>query len=181
MSEPQSFLPVNLLISVIYREDKILENFIAEMEKRFGPIDLVSPPYDFSITDYYEKEMGSGLKRRFFSFERLYPPEVLVEAKLWSWEKEKEYLEKYSSEGRVINVDPGYLTSSLLVISTFKPFAHRIPLSKGVYAHLELLFKRGKVFPLEWTYPDFKANTYHNFLIKVRARYKEKLRKWRKT
>lgn len=181
MSEPQPFLPVNLLFSVIYRDEKILEDFIGDMESRFGSIDLVSPAYDFSITDYYEKEMGRDLKRRFFSFERLYPPEVLVEAKLWSWEKEKEYTEKYSSKGRVINVDPGYLTSSLLVIATFKPFAHRIPLAKGVYAHLELLFKRGEVATLEWTYPDFKADTYHDFLLKVRARYKEKLRIWKKT
>ncbi len=181
MSEPLPFPPVNLLFSVIYADPRALEEFRKELEEKFGPVDLVSEAFPFTPTDYYCREMGEGLRRIFYSMEKLYPPEVLVDAKLWSWRMEKELKLRYKRKGRVVNVDPGYLTSSLLVIATFKPFAHRIPLAEGVYAHLELLFKRGKVSPLEWTYPDFKEPTYHPFLLKVRARYKEKLREWKRS
>ncbi|MCK7480408.1 MAG: DUF4416 family protein [Candidatus Moduliflexus flocculans] len=33
--------------------------------------------------------------------------------------------------GRPVNIDPGYLTASALIMATAKDFAHRVPLGRG--------------------------------------------------
>ena len=38
----------------------------------YGPVDFFSPIIDFVFTDYYEKEMGGSLKRKFLSFQELF-------------------------------------------------------------------------------------------------------------
>ena len=59
---------------------------------------------------------------------------------------------------------------SALVMATTKNHAHRIPLQKGIYAHLELLFHRRGPQVLPWTYPDFAASTYHPFFMQARQK-----------
>ena len=47
-------------------------------------------------------------------------------------------------------------------------FSHRIPLQKGIYGHLEFLFKKNAIKILPWTYPDYRSPEYHNYFLNVR-------------
>jgi hypothetical protein len=176
VAEPKSFTPVKLICGIISYEERFFEKAEARLVELYGHVDHHSPLFDFNITDYYEKQMGKNLKRKFLSFEKLFQAEKLSEIKLRTNELEEEIRQEYKENFRVANLDPGYLTPSALVMATAKDFAHRIPLQHGIYAHLELLFSKKGVKVLDWTYPDFKAEEYQIFFRKLRKIYLEQLK-----
>ena len=97
--------------------------------------------------------MGSPLFKRFHFFEPLKSPEELVEFKYLCYEVEKKFA---NAEGkRQVNLDPGYVELSKVVLSTFKNFSHRIYLKNGVYAEVTLIYKKGRFEALPWSYPDY--------------------------
>lgn len=171
MAEAKPFTPVKLICGVIFSDQKVRALAVEKLEQLYGPIDLISPTLAFDITDYYEKQMGKNLKREFVSFERLIPPESLSETKLRTNQLEEEIRAAVQAGERVVNLDPGFLTSSALIMATAKNFAHRVPLQKGIYAHLELLLARKETRPLDWTYPDYKKEDYQKFFLDVRRIY----------
>ena len=171
MAEARPFSLVKLICGIIFSDQKAHALAGEKLKQLYGPIDLVSPTFAFDITDYYEKQMGKSLKREFLSFERLIPPESLSEIKLHTNQLEEEIRLAVKAGSRVVNLDPGYLTSSALIMATTKNFAHRIPLQKGIYAHLELLFTRKEALLLDWTYPDYKKEEYQKFFMDVRRIY----------
>jgi hypothetical protein len=156
MAQPREFSPVKLICGVIYKEDALYAEVRRRLEAEWGKIDSESPAFPFDLTGYYEDEMGGGLVRRFVSFETLVPPESLPAAKLWAIELESIIRQERGLTGRPVNIDPGYLTASAVIMATAKDFAHRIPLGRGIYAHLEFLFSRPGVRTLDWTYPDLR-------------------------
>ena len=168
MSHPGEFEKASPVFSVIYSRKELLCPFEVELRLKWGEIELRSSDYPFPV-DYYQKEMGEELKRRFYLLKGLLPMDALVKMKLWAYG-----FEVYSSRGgrRGINIDPALLFTPSLIVATFKPYSHRIPLRKGVYAHLELLFSRGKPKPLPWTYPDFASGTYSDFLEEAWRRHR---------
>jgi len=162
--------PIKIFCGLIGREDAILEarGLLARV---FGDIDLESATLPFDFTDYYEKQMGKNLKRKFLSFEKLIDPERLSRIKLETNRMEREIQKEIRSEARAVNIDPGYVTTASLIMATAKNFAHRVPLQDGIYAHLEFLFGRDEVRLLEWTYPDFRNKDYQKFFLGVRRIY----------
>jgi hypothetical protein len=75
---------------------------------------------------------------------------------------------------RRVNIDPGYLSASQLVLASTKPFAHRIYIERGIWAEVTLLFKQGSFTSLPWTYPDYAA---HIPLFNAwRERYKQQMK-----
>ncbi len=171
MAQPKDFAPVKIVCGVIYKEEALYARVRDILAGEWGRVDLESPAFAFDLTDYYEAEMGSGLVRRFASFERLAPPESLPDLKLRAIELEETLRREAGEAGRRVNVDPGYVTASALVMATAKDFSHRIPLGRGIYAHLELLFTRSGIRTLEWTYPDIRREPCLAFLREVRAVY----------
>ena len=147
----------------------------AKLAEAFGPIDLRSPRRAFDLTGYYEKEMGPGLERMFVSFERLVPPESLSEAKLLTNGLEEKARGHFRAARRAVNLDPGYLTAASLIMATTKDFSHRIPLQRGIYAHLEFLFQKNSIRPLDWTYPDLRGDRYAAFFLEARKAYRDGL------
>ena len=119
--------------------------------------------------------MGKNLKRKILSFTRLISPESLSEVKLQTNELEEEIRREMKASQRVVNLDPGYLTPSALIMATAKNFAHRIPLQHGIYAHLELLFTKKEARTLSWTYPDYKTEEYQRFFMEIRKVYLSQL------
>ena len=146
---------------------------VKEMEERFGHVDWVSEILAFDRTRYYEKEMGWPLHRRFISFMRLIMPESIREIKLHTNEVEKAHLDKGN---RTLNIDPGYLTLERLVLATGKNYIHRVPLGKGIYADLTLIFYDGTFKPLSWTYPDYAEEKVIGLFNLLRSRYLKDLR-----
>jgi len=156
------------------------------LTSKFGPVDLESDIFNFNFSDYYEKEMGPGLVRRFFSFVRLISPEDLAGIKLKTNEIEENFACRreapvQDSEGalqgfeekviRPINLDPGYLTSAKVVLATAKDYSHRIYLKEGIYAEATLRYFQGTYQPWPWTYPDYKTPEYLSFFHRLRKIY----------
>jgi hypothetical protein len=77
---------------------------------------------------------------------------------------------------RPVNIDPGVIEPSKLILATTKNFSHRIYIGDRMYAELTLSFIKGLWKSFDYTFPDFKQNTYHDFLSKVRDRLVEQLR-----
>jgi hypothetical protein len=176
MTEPNSFLPVKLIVGMISSSKEILEATELRLIERHGAIDLRSGDYPFDLTDYYEPQMGKGLTRRFVCFEKLIAPGDLPGIKIETNALEVDIRIQSKQEFRIVNIDPGYITQASLVMATAKNFAHRIPLAQGIYAHLELLFSKNGVKLLDWTYPDFRVPACQGFLVDVRRRYLEQIR-----
>jgi len=161
--EPQK---VKLFFSVFASSMEMLDTAIREIVKVYGEIDCETDLLDFDITTYYEKEFGSSLKRRLFSLKNLILPSDIIDVKLKAYELE----ERFSVSGkRRVNIDPGYVSLSRVVLSTGKDYTHRIYLDKGVYADLTLIYKKDVGYmPLQWTYPDYSSSLFLNFFMNVR-------------
>ncbi len=145
----------------------------AALVKVYGPVDHISPLWPFDFTSYYAEESGEGLLRQFLSFAELIDPGKLAEIKLRTNQLEQEHA---SGGRRQINLDPGYVDLSKLVLATTKNHQHRIYLGRGIYAEVTLRYTRKSFRPWEWTYPDYRTNHYVEFFNQVRETYLEQLR-----
>ncbi|MCM8765583.1 MAG: DUF4416 family protein [Candidatus Omnitrophica bacterium] len=165
--------PVKLISGMIFNQITILDKIKLTLEKKFGEIDWESEIFPFDKTDYYAEEMGRNLKRKFLSFKRLIPPDKIAEIKIFT-----NGLEKRFSQGgrRQINLDPGYITDSKLVLATTKNYYHRIYLKKGIYGEVTLYFRDRSFHHFEYTYPDYRTQEYINFFNQVRKIYLEQIR-----
>ena len=147
-------LPVKLFIGFIFKNEPALNRAEDILKKRFGKIDFSSAILPFLYTSYYEREFGKDLKRKFISFGNLIPPQRLSRIKLITNKIEA----KLSADtGRLINIDPGYLDLSKLILASTKDFAHRIYLDKGIYAEITLCYQDKSFRSREWTYPDYRS------------------------
>jgi hypothetical protein len=178
MAEIKGFPPARLVCGVISARDAAFERAEARLAEAFGEIASRSPRFPFDFTDYYEPEMGPGLRRGFVAFRSLVDPSTLAAAKIRTNALEREISAELGggAGGRPVNLDPGCLTSAALIMATAKDFAHRIPMRDGIYGHLELLFTRAGVRLLDWTYPDFGRPGVQAFFIAERRRLLADLR-----
>lgn len=157
--------PAALVVSVIYREEAVFSGALSCLCARFGRAGRVSDPFPFDRTDYYEREMGKGLVRRFVVFEEEVPRDSLAAAKIACEEIEG----RLAARGlRRANIDPGLLTDENFVLATGKNYSHRVYLGCGVFADLALVFRDGDYRPLPWTYPDYAGDEIRAFLRAVR-------------
>lgn len=169
MAKPRDPLPAKLIIGMISREPLLFEKIKKILSNKFGKIDLVSPIFDFNQTHYYENEMGKDLKRQFLTFEPLVMPERLVKIKHLTNSLEKKFLNNPLK--RSINIDPGYLSLSKLVLATTKNYSHRIYVGNGIFEEITLYFKDNTFQPLPWTYPDYKSESHIDFFNEIRKKY----------
>jgi len=164
--------PVKLICGVLFNRNFDIQKADDKLITLLGPIDLKSPIFDFVFTDYYSSEMGSDLHKRFYSFERLVMPNMLADIKNNTIKIEEEFL---IDGNREVNLDPGYLEESKLVLASTKNFSHRIYLRDNIWAEVTMRYARGKWITHDWTYPDYSQELGIEFLSKVRERYKGQL------
>jgi len=176
MAKPKGFTPVKLICGVIYKEDALYDEVRRRLAGEWGSVDSESAPFAFDLTDYYGAEMGEGLSRRFMSFGALIAPETLPALKIRAIEIEESLRQGRGASGRPVNIDPGCLSASALVMATAKDFAHRIPLARGIYAHLEFLFTKTGVKTLDWTYPDLRRSPCQAYFRSARDLYLKQIR-----
>ncbi|MDD5282055.1 MAG: DUF4416 family protein [Candidatus Omnitrophica bacterium] len=160
---------VKLIMGFIYKDEAIFIKVRDKLKRKFGRIDFQPGPLDFNSTDYYKKEMGPGLKRRFISFSKLILMQDLYRIKLYTNRLEAEFLA--SSGERQVNIDPGYLDLAKLVLASTKDYAHRIYLRKGVFAEVTLNYRGNSFSPNDWTYPDYRSHEYADIFNKIRGLY----------
>ncbi len=166
-------LPVKLIASIFAASGELLEEAGVRLSQEFGPIDYESELLPFDHTAYYAAEFGEGLKRRFVAFEEVVHPGKLAEIKLLTNALEMEWV----LEGkRRINIDPGYISHSKLVLATTKNHAHRIYLGQGIYAEVTLHFRDGAFRAWPWTYPDYASPPLIAIFNHIRALYVKQLR-----
>jgi len=173
MGEPRKPLPVKFILGVIARPDCL--HLVNAAVEALGGADLISEKMPFDKTDYYKEEMGDGLIRFWLSLNGLGDPEELPHLKLRTNELEREYSE---GDRRKMNLDPGYITESNLVLASTKAYNHRIYLKEGIYAEVTLIYRKKTGYePLPWTYPDYRTRLALDFFGEVRRLYREELKK----
>jgi len=165
--------PVKLICGLLAGDLGWLSRAKEVLSGRFGPIDHESEGIPFDFTAYYQKELGPDIIRQYVSFEELIDPGDLAAIKLTTNRMEEEL-----SEGgvRKVNLDPGYLDLSKMVLATTKDATYRVYLAAGISGQSTYYFERGTYRPWQWTYADYRTETAIVFFNLVREDYK---RQWR--
>lgn len=173
MGAPGEPRPAKIVVGILAASRETIEDTKSLLEARFDRVDLTSDLIPFTHSTYYAGEMGPSLRRLWVSHERLISPGDLAGKKLETNEMET----SQSVDGRRrVNLDPGYLTGSTLVLATTKDAAHRVYLGNGIYAEVALLYQHQSWRVLEWTYPDYREEEAIGFFTEVRRRYIDQLR-----
>lgn len=171
--------PVMPIVAAFSRLPEGLRWACQQAEAFWGSTILTSPPFSFVETNYYQDTMGDQLQKMFWLFA---PRDDLDQLPAWKrmtndWEVL--YATTVTTDlPRPINIDPGYLTESKLVLASTKDFAHRIYLSQGVFAEITLHFRHGGWQPHEWTFPDYRRSDYHAFFDLCRQEYRRRKLQW---
>ncbi len=167
--------PAKLFMSLITSEESTLRKGVDDLAEIFGEVDFISDVLPFNFTDYYAREMGNDLFRRFVTFTSLISRALLPEIK----QRTNHLEEKYSTPKgyRKINIDPGYLCLEHVILATTKGYTHRPYLREGIYADLTLIYRNKSYQPLEWTYPDYRQTDVIELFNQFRKTYLEDLKR----
>jgi len=177
MGDVRTPLPVQLVAGVIAHPGEGFDRVRRALEDAWGQIEIESPVWEFNYTDYYRKEMGAGLLRWFAAFRELVPVEGLERTKLAANEMEARLAaDSPAGVSRPVNIDPGYICHSRLVLFSTKDFSHRIYVGDGVYAEGTLEWRGREFIAHPWTFPDYRSDDYRNFFAQVRSCYTRKLK-----
>lgn len=172
VSIPQVPEPAQLIVSILSAQADLLESVDRLLIERIGPIEQYIGPLAFDFTSYYDKELGSGIRRWIRVFADLIDRAELAHIKCLTNEMEQAYT---VSGKRKLNLDPGIVTLGNFILATGKNNAHRIYLKSGIFADLTLIFRSGSYRPLEWTYPDYADSQLIDLLNRIRQGYKCRL------
>jgi hypothetical protein len=168
--------PVKLIVGMLAADARCVQASRQAVLAEFGEPDFVSDEWQFRETEYYRKETGDNILRQFVTFSRLIEPGMLAEIKLRTNAIEEQLAAKPgASVPRPVNLDPGYIEPSKLVLASTKNFSHRVYIGCKMWAEVTLIYSNGWT-PLPWTYPDYRLKRYHQFFDKARERLVEQLR-----
>ncbi|MFP4266751.1 MAG: DUF4416 family protein [Spirochaetaceae bacterium] len=172
MQKEQYFEDELLIMGLLSADDEVRDKAKGRLEALYGPSRYAGPSLPFTYTDYYKREMGENLKRDFLAFEILADPSQLAEIKTVTNTLEREYAVEGS---RRINIDPGFLSLGKLILASTKDNAQRIPLSRGIYGEITLIYRQKSYRPERWTYPDYSSPEYLEIFHALREVLKKKL------
>jgi len=173
MSTRSGFKAVKYFCGLIFSQNRAAALATGMLQDAIAAVENSSAVIPFTATEYYRSEMGEPLFRQFVSFKGLLPPERLPEFKIGAMELEARLAE---NGRRLVNLDPGYMSEANIIIATAKNHYHRVPLSDGVYAHIEYVLKDGRLNFLPWTYPDFQTPAYLDFFKSLLESFKREKR-----
>lgn len=156
-----------LFVGTLFSDRQYYLEAADTLKKLYGPVLFESDTYRWEHTDYYKDELGWPIYRRFIFFKGIIDPSEIVQIKL----KTNDIEAGLSREGkRQINLDPGYITPSKLVLATTKNYAHRIYLGRGIYAEVTLFYRKGGFRAHEFTYKDYQMPEYLELFKKMREK-----------
>lgn len=176
---------VKLIVGMLSSDRNLFDLAEKLMESTLGTIDIRSGIMPFTYSDYYKKEMGSNLLRKFISFRQLIDPYELGKIKHSTNALELQLANSNQSQAesltesltpiadRPINLDPGYIEPSKLVLATTKNYSHRVYIGNSMYAETTLSYSKGAWHPWPFTYPDYASGSYDNFLNQARSQLME--------
>jgi len=174
LKEPK---PVKLIVGILAADERTLETARDAIAGQLYPVDMVSDIWPFDQTDYYKDQAGPDILRQFVSAESLIDPGELAGIKHKTNRLERKLAGQLNLEmPRPINLDPGIIEPSKLILATTKNYSHRIYIGQKMYAEVTVIFDKGRWSPLPYTYPDYRQQCYFDFFSKVRARLLEQLK-----
>ena len=168
MGSIRSDYPAKLVIAIFSRHVDQLDRLQEQAAVRFGKISHSSPRFDFDDTRYYEAAMGQGLQKMFLMIEGWFDVSQMASIKVETnrWEEEAAKSGSFP-EARPLNIDPGYLTATKLVLASTKERAHRIFLQQGIFAEVTMKYVGGWQF-YPWTYSDYQRPESTHFFSNCR-------------
>ena len=179
MGKVQKALPGALIAGITFSGNEMPDKAESLLEDAFGSIEMKGGVFDFTMTDHYAAEMGEDLKKFFCCFTNPIELDALPDIKLRTNEIELQLAE--DDEGnlsRTVNIDPGYVTLSKLVLASTKDYSHRIYIGKGIYAEITLRFVHKTFAPVDTTYPDYRLPLAIDFFNMVRDFVKRNRELW---
>lgn len=170
MAAPREAEPVKLLVGMLSAFPDALKVAEQRLAERWGDISVATEAAPHEFTNYYAREMGGPLLRRFVAFRQRIGPGDLAGVKLATNGIER----ALAATGcwdveRPVNLDPGIVTPAKLVLASCKDYAHRIYLADGVCGEVTLSYVGRAWQSYPWTYPDYRTAEYHAFFDQVRA------------
>ena len=170
--------PVKYFVALLSSDTDLLPRVETDLTRILGAIDARSEILPWTVSKFYEKEMGCGLVRRFVSFEPLASPGKLGDIKVATQQVEDQYRSKTGDRtGRRVNLDPGYVEAGKVVLASTKNAGQRIYLHSGIYAETTLLFYEGAFQASPYTYRDYLWPETVAFLTSLRAAYLDQVRR----
>ena len=169
--------PVKLIIGILAHDQNCLTAAVKTLENEFGKIGLTSDIWPFTQTEYYKDQTGENILRQFVSFEKLISPDQLAAIKRKTNKLEEKLAKKLNVEAsRPVNIDPGIIEPSKLILASAKNFSHRIYIGKKIWAEVTLNFSKGIWKKFDYTFPDYQQTCYHDFFSKVREKLVNQLK-----
>lgn len=169
MGEIKSYPPCVQIIGAFSRYGEALDWIWERVRSEWGEIPLLSERFAFRESEYYHKTMGDGLWKQFAICRPQYDPGAIAMDKRTTNRWESEYAESVlHEESRPLNIDPGYLALTKLVLASTKNREHRIYLRDGVYAEVTLAFRDQRWNAMPWTYPDYQRGDFQAFFTLAR-------------
>jgi len=174
LKEPK---PVKLIVGILASDERCLAAARESLSPALGAVDLASDIWTFDQTEYYTEQIGPHILRQFVSMEPLVDPGELATIKQRTNTLEQQLAATLATPfPRPVNLDPGTIEPSKLVLATTKNYAHRIYIGNRMYAEVTLVFDKGQWRPLPYTYPDYHRQEYFDFFSQVRTRLVQQLR-----
>ncbi len=168
--------PVKLFAGVLSAKPGVFPAVEERLCSLFGSVELRTEPFPFDTTTYYDEEMGRPLNRIFYGFSSLIAAESISRIKRQTNELEAEFASQMREVVRPVNIDPGYLEESKIVLASTKNFSHRILVSDGIYAEVTMQYEGKEWRMLPWTFPDFRTGRYNAFFTTLRDNYRRQLK-----
>ncbi len=174
LKEPK---PVKLIVGILAPDERCLTAARESLSAALGTLDLISDIWPFDQTEYYTSQIGPRILRQFVSIERLIDPGELAQIKHQTNALEQQLAAALATPlPRPVNLDPGIIEPSKLVLATTKNYSHRTYIGNRMYAEVTLIFDKGDWRPLPYTYPDYRQPQYFDFFTKVRSRLVQQLK-----
>lgn len=172
--------------AIISRHPPAFEWAREQLTTLWGPLAEASEPMTFEASGYYASEMGTGLSKMLVAAVQPRDPAEMARWKTATNRLEAEYAvlqeraepgesEREQSLLRPLNLDPGYISQSKLVLATVKDRDHRVYLRHGIFAEVTLRYLRSGWTENPWTYPDYRTAAVKTFAQECRARLRQHL------
>jgi hypothetical protein len=174
--------------AVFSAEDRFLKLVWDRLESQWGKIASLGPIVDFIESPYYLKTMYLGsptdqtpsLRKQMALFADPYDPGRLADDKLDANRWEDTWTAQWVTQNtqsplRLVNIDPGYLSMTKLVLASTKNREHRIYLRDGIYADVTLAFRDQVWMAMPWTYADYQRSDVIEFLTYARKRFTQSI------
>jgi hypothetical protein len=177
MGTPREPKPAKFFVALLSSHTDLLPTVEKDLSNILGAVDARSEVWPWTVSNFYEKEMGASLLRRFVSFEPLASPGELARIKLLTQQIEDRYRKSADHPSRRVNLDPGYIDAFKLVLASTKNASQRIYLHSGIYAEATLHYIDGAFHGLPCTYKDYLWPQTLAFFTALRAEYLAQLRR----